>query len=75
MAEVKSPYAKGNETRSPRTAAPSLVTFKVRGDEDQTSKAIDPVVAAVDRVKAQNSGVFVGQFGGASADKALSKSF
>jgi uncharacterized membrane protein YdfJ with MMPL/SSD domain len=75
VAEIKSPYAKGNESQIAEDGRSVLVTFKVRGDQDQTSKAIDPIVAAVDRVKAQNSGVYVGEFGGASADKALSKSF
>jgi RND superfamily putative drug exporter len=75
VAEVQSPYTKGNETQISKDGRSALVTFKVRGDTDQTASAIDPVVAAVDRVKAQNSGVFVGEFGSASADKALSKSF
>src|SRR5207247_1123030 len=52
-----------------------LVDFKIKGDDDQTSKLVDPVIASVDRVNAANPQVFVGQFGGASADKALSKSF
>src|SRR4051794_594686 len=75
VAEVKSPYAKGNETQIAKDGRSVLVNFKVRGDADQTADAIDPIVAAVHRVKAQHSDVFVGQFGGASADKALSKSF
>src|SRR3954453_20770291 len=75
VAEVKSPYAAGNENQIAKDGRSVLVTFKVRGDADRTADAIDPVVAAVERVKAQNSGVFVGQFGDASADKALSKSF
>jgi uncharacterized membrane protein YdfJ with MMPL/SSD domain len=75
VAEVQSPYAKGNDNQISKDGRSVLVNFKVRGDDEQTVDAIDPVVAAVDRVKAQNSGVFVGEFGGASADKALSKSF
>src|SRR3954454_21429638 len=75
VAEIKSPYATGNENQLAKDGRSVLVTFKVRGDTDQTADAIDPVTAAVDRVKAQNSSVFVGEFGGASADKALSKSF
>ena len=75
VAEIKSPYAKGNASQLASDGRSVLVTFTVRGDQDQTSKAIDPIVAAVDRVKAQSSGVYVGEFGGASADKALSKSF
>src|SRR5919198_777615 len=75
VAEIKSPYAKGNESQVAKDGRSVLVNFKVRGDDDQTSDAIDPVVAAVDRVKAQNQSVFVGEFGDASANKALSKSF
>src|SRR3954447_23021794 len=75
VAEVKSPYAKGNQGQVSKDGRSVLVEFKVRGDDDQTSKRIDPIVASVAKVKADNPKVFVGQFGGASADKALSKSF
>ena len=75
VAEVKSPYAKGNEGQVSKDGRSVLVEFKVRGDDDQTSKRIDPIVASVAKVKADNPKVFVGQFGGASANKALSKSF
>jgi uncharacterized membrane protein YdfJ with MMPL/SSD domain len=75
VAEVKSPYAKGNESQIAKDGRSVLVTFKVRGDQDKADDAITPIVDAVHRVQAQNRGVFVGEFGGASADKALSKSF
>ena len=75
VAEVKSPYAKGNEGQVSKDGRSVLVEFKVRGNDDQTSKRIDPIVASVAKVKADNPKVFVGQFGGASANKALSKSF
>jgi uncharacterized membrane protein YdfJ with MMPL/SSD domain len=75
VAEVKSPYAAGNANQIAKDGRSVLVNFKVRGDEEQTVDAIDPVVSAVQQVKAQNPGVFVGQFGAASANKALSKSF
>jgi uncharacterized membrane protein YdfJ with MMPL/SSD domain len=73
--EIKSPYAKGNESQIGKDGRSVLVTFKVRGDQDQADNAITPIVDAVHRVKTQNAGVYVGEFGGASADKALSKSF
>ena len=75
VTEVKSPYKAGNEGQISKDGRSVLVEFKVRGDDDQTAKLIDPIVAAVAKVKAGNPDVFVGQFGGASADKALSKSF
>jgi RND superfamily putative drug exporter len=76
VAAVESPYAPGNaaaQVSADRRSA--LVTFEVRGDEKEAEDAIAPVVAAVDRVQAQNPAVFVGQFGDASANKALSESF
>jgi uncharacterized membrane protein YdfJ with MMPL/SSD domain len=75
VAELKSPYANGNQAQLSKDGRSVIVRFKLKGDDDQTSKRIDPVVAAVDRAKASNPGVFVGQFGEASANKAISKSF
>jgi uncharacterized membrane protein YdfJ with MMPL/SSD domain len=75
VAEVKSPYATGNANQISKDGRSVLVNFKVRGDDEQSTDAIDPVVTAVGRVKAQNPDVFVGEFGAASANKALSKSF
>ena len=75
VAEVKSPYANGNEGQLSKDGRSVLVEFKVRGNDDQTSKRIDPVIESVVKAKAANPNVFVGQFGGASANKALSKSF
>jgi uncharacterized membrane protein YdfJ with MMPL/SSD domain len=75
VAELKSPFAKGNESQLSKDGRSVIVRFKLKGDDDQTKKRIDPVVAAVDRAKAANPAVFVGQFGEASANKAISKSF
>src|SRR5215218_8491533 len=75
VTEVKSPYKAGNEGQVSKDGRSVLVEFKINGDDDETEKLIDPVVASVAKVKADNPNVFVGQFGGASADKALSKSF
>jgi uncharacterized membrane protein YdfJ with MMPL/SSD domain len=72
---IKSPYSKGNEGQRSDDGRSVIVRFKINGDDDQTSDRVDPVIAAIDRVKAQNSSVFVGQFGEASANKAISKSF
>ena len=75
VTSVESPYAKGNEGLISRDGSAALVTFNIRGDETQSEKAVGPVVDAIHRVEAQNPGVFVGQFGEASANKALSKAF
>jgi uncharacterized membrane protein YdfJ with MMPL/SSD domain len=73
---VDTPYAADNQkSQISSDGRSALVNFELRGDEDETEKAVDPIVTAVDRAAAQNRGVFVGQFGEASANKALSQSF
>jgi len=73
--DVQSPYAKGNEGQISKDGRSVLVQFKLKGDDDQTKETVTPVVNAVDRVKEANSSVFVGQFGDASANKAIEKAF
>jgi uncharacterized membrane protein YdfJ with MMPL/SSD domain len=75
VAEVKSPYTKGNEGQISKDGRSVLVKFKLNGDSDRTEKLVDPVIAAVAQVKTDNPKVFVGQFGDASASKAIDKSF
>jgi uncharacterized membrane protein YdfJ with MMPL/SSD domain len=75
VADIKSPYSKGNEGQISKDGRSVLVEFKLNGDSDRTDKLVDPVIAAVNQVKAANGQVFVGQFGDASANKAISKSF
>jgi uncharacterized membrane protein YdfJ with MMPL/SSD domain len=75
VAMVKSPFAGGHESQVSKDGRSVLVSFEIRGDSVATGKAIDPVEAAVARVGRQNPTVSVGQFGDASADKALTKAF
>jgi uncharacterized membrane protein YdfJ with MMPL/SSD domain len=72
---VKSPYAKGNEGQIAKDGRSVIVRFKLNGDEDKTKDLVGPVTDAIHKVQAQDSKVFVGQFGEASANKAISKSF
>ncbi|MDA0166569.1 MMPL family transporter [Solirubrobacter ginsenosidimutans] len=73
--DVQSPYAKGNANQLSKDGKSVLVTFKLRGDETAAEKSVEPVIAAVEGVQKANPGVFVGQFGDASANKALSQAF
>jgi uncharacterized membrane protein YdfJ with MMPL/SSD domain len=75
VTEVNSPFANGNEDQIAKDGRSVLVEFKLNGDEDRTADLVDPVITAVDKVKASNDGVFVGQFGDASASKAIDQSF
>jgi RND superfamily putative drug exporter len=72
---VKSPFSAGNAGHISNDGRSALVTFEIRGDEELAGKRIDAVEAAVQRAARANPGVFVGEFGDASANKALSKSF
>jgi RND superfamily putative drug exporter len=75
VTEVKSPFANGNGDQISKDGRSVLVKFKLNGDEDRTQKLVDPVETAVDKAKSANPAVFVGQFGDASANKAIDKSF
>jgi putative drug exporter of the RND superfamily len=71
--DVQSPYAKGNQDQISKDGRSVLVEFSIKGDEDAAAKRVDATTAAVDKVKADNPNVFVGQFGDASAEKAITK--
>ncbi|MBI5105015.1 MAG: MMPL family transporter, partial [Solirubrobacterales bacterium] len=73
--EVESPYAPGNEGQISQNGRSALVQFEIRGDDDLAEERVGPVEDAVRAAAAQHPGVFVGQFGDASANKALSKAF
>jgi uncharacterized membrane protein YdfJ with MMPL/SSD domain len=75
VTEVKSPFANGNGDQVSKDGRSVLVKFKINGDEDKTQKLVDPIETAVDKAKSGNPAVFVGQFGDASANKAIDKSF
>jgi uncharacterized membrane protein YdfJ with MMPL/SSD domain len=75
VTEVKSPYAKGNEGQISKDGRSVLVEFEIKGDEDRADALIDPIIASVDKVASSNPAVSVGQFGDASAGKAIEKSF
>ncbi len=72
VTDVRSPYAKGNQGQVSKDGRSVLVELEVKDDDGQASSLVGPVLAEVDRVQAANPKVFVGQFGGASADNAVS---
>jgi putative drug exporter of the RND superfamily len=72
---VKSPFSAGHRNQISPDGRSVLVNFEVKGDENARSDAIDPIEAAVKQVAAAHPDLRVGEFGGASADKAISKAF
>ncbi len=73
--KIKSPLAKGNEGQISKDGQSALVTFEIPGDDDVAKDRVDAVLAATGAAQKANPQVFVGQFGDASADKAISKAF
>jgi uncharacterized membrane protein YdfJ with MMPL/SSD domain len=75
VSHVKSPYAPGNDGQISSDGRSALLQFRIDGDSGQARKAVGPVEDAVAAVAARHPEVRIGEFGAASADKALSKSF
>ena len=53
----------------------ALVQFEIRGAADKAADKIDPVLAAVDATQAAHPQLFVGEFGDASAVKAVETAY
>jgi uncharacterized membrane protein YdfJ with MMPL/SSD domain len=73
--DVKSPYGAGNTGQISDDDRSALVTFEIAGDSELADKRIDAVESAVKAAGEAHPSLYVGQFGDASADKALSKAF
>jgi uncharacterized membrane protein YdfJ with MMPL/SSD domain len=73
--KVKSPYGAGNTGQISGDDRSALVTFEIAGDSELADKRVDAVENAVKAAGDKHPSLFVGQFGDASADKALSKAF
>jgi uncharacterized membrane protein YdfJ with MMPL/SSD domain len=70
---VESPYAKGNDGTLSADGRSALVTFEMRGDDNE-DRVAGPL-AAVAKLDKAHSGYRIEEFGDASSDKALSKAF
>jgi uncharacterized membrane protein YdfJ with MMPL/SSD domain len=68
---VRSPLDPANPGQIAPDKHAALVQFEIRGDPDKAADQIDPVLAAVDDVQRVHPGVFVGEFGDASAVDAV----
>jgi RND superfamily putative drug exporter len=53
----------------------ALVEFEIRGDKDKARDKLGPVLGSVDDAQAAHPGFFIGQFGDASAAKAVDTAF
>jgi uncharacterized membrane protein YdfJ with MMPL/SSD domain len=73
--EVESPLAKGNEGQLSRDGRSAMVTFSIPGDDEATKDRVDATLAATAAAQKAHPDLRIEQFGGASADKALSEAF
>ena len=73
--KVESPLADGNDGQLSKDGRSALITFEIPGDDDVAEERVDSTLAATAAAQKAHPEVFVGQFGDASADKAISKAF
>ena len=69
------PARQGQRGQLSEDGRSALVTFEIPGDDEVTEERVDGALAATAAAQKANPQVFVGQFGDASADKAISKAF
>ena len=72
---VRSPFAPGNAGQISEDRHAALVEFEIRGAADKAAEKIDPVLAQVDAAKEAHPALFIGEFGDASAVKAVETAF
>ncbi|MEA2221598.1 MAG: hypothetical protein QOJ35_4224 [Solirubrobacteraceae bacterium] len=71
--DVRSPLGAGNAGRLSKDGRSAIVTFKVPGDDTQVADRIDASLATTAAAQRAHPRLRIEQFGGGSADKALSK--
>jgi uncharacterized membrane protein YdfJ with MMPL/SSD domain len=72
---VRSPYDSANADQISKSGRAALVDFAIRGDADKAADKIDPVLAQVDDAQQAHPELFIGEFGDASAVKAVETAF
>jgi uncharacterized membrane protein YdfJ with MMPL/SSD domain len=75
VTDVKSPFEEGQEGLVSKDGRSVLVTFKLAGEDETAKERATATLAATAAAARAHPGVRIAQFGGASADKALSKAF
>jgi RND superfamily putative drug exporter len=75
IANVQSPYAKGNEGQISRDGHSAIVSFEIPGTSEKAEDKVAPILAATDAAQAAHPELRIEQFGEASTGKAVSKMF
>ena len=74
VAELESPLEAGNADQISADGSAALVTFELRGDDDQTVERVDAAEAAVAAAQESHPELRIEEFGDASLEKAASAS-
>jgi len=69
---LKSPLAPGNAGQTSADGSSALLTFQIAGDPDTAKDRVGPALAATAAVQRAHPGLFIGEFGDGSANKAIS---
>jgi uncharacterized membrane protein YdfJ with MMPL/SSD domain len=72
---VRSPLAPGNAGQIAKDRDAALVEFDIQGDKDKAGDKVGPVLDAVADAQRAHPGFFIGEFGDASAAKAVDTLF
>jgi RND superfamily putative drug exporter len=72
---VRSPLDPGRAGQIAKDGHAALVEFDIRGDKDEAADKIDPVLDAVAAAQHAHPGFFIGEFGEASAVKAIQTAY
>src|SRR4029077_2983437 len=72
---VRSPLDPANVGQIAKGGHAALVEFEIRGDSTKAMDKLGPVLASVAAAQRTHPGLFVGEFGGASAAKAVNTAF
>ena len=72
---ISSPYGEGNEGQLSKDGHSALITFELPDKDGQAEDLVEAPLATVAKLDKQHAGYSVEEFGGASADRALSKAF
>jgi RND superfamily putative drug exporter len=75
VTNVRSPLEEENRGQISRDRRSALIQFDIRGDADEATEKVDPVLAAVADTQRAHPELFIGAFGDASANKALEEQF
>jgi uncharacterized membrane protein YdfJ with MMPL/SSD domain len=72
---VRSPLDPENAAQIAKDGRAAVVEFEIRGDADKSVDKIDPVLEAVAGAQRDHPGLFIGEFGDASAFKGIETAY